>query len=270
MGSGGGTCRRGPDWLCTHPHCLLRPRASRLPAVSAPLPGGELSGPAPSAQDPGGCCLLPAAPSPSASRWPPRCLGQTRCAHAGWTRRRRGWTGLRARTRGSCPPGRWSLWRDCQGLDSTLPRHGYGYCSQGRTRLREEGKERAGRQTGGREKKDQVGKKQQVDGERQETETPSRCSLGPSANKHMQGCLPPPHEGTRPSQHPGSSRAPPRAPLYLPHPAWACGLLLSLHPLPGHPAASAPPPCLLAFAVTVLWPPCTQGPDTWPHPLCHG
>ena len=123
----------------------------------------------------------PGPASPSAFRWPPRCPGQTRCARAGWTRRRHGWTGPRVRTRGSCPPGRWSLWRDCQGLGSAPPRHGYGYCSQGRTRLWEEG----GQTDGRREKKDRVGKKQETGGRKAAHEDQEGAGR---PGERMQGC----------------------------------------------------------------------------------
>ena len=189
----------------------LRLQAGPPRAVSTAVPAGDVPG-LPPVPPPPGVASPPADPSPSASRWPPRCLGRTACARAGWTRRRRGWTGPRARTRGSCPPGCWSLWRDCQGLDSTPPRHGYGYCSQGRTRLWEEGKERAGRQTGGREKKDQVGKKQEAGEERQETDTAGGCSLGPSAAQ-AHARLPTTSPPGRSPPGPPTTPAPARAPL---------------------------------------------------------
>lgn len=122
------------------------------------------------------------------------------------------------------------------GLNSTPPRLRLLFS---RSDTSTGGREGEGGQTDGRERKERPSwEKARGDEERQETETASRCSLGPSANKHMQGCLPPPRQGTQPSQHPGSSRAPPRAPLYLPHPAWACGL-------PAFPAPDPRPPSSL-------------------------
>ena len=124
---------RPPGWGAwgRGPRRTPRPPARLTSPLTKPLclrPSKRDLGLAPTRCEPG-----PA--SPSAFLWPLHCPGQTRCARAGWTQRRHGWTGPRARTRGSRPPGRWSLWRDCQGLDSAPPRHGYGYCSQGRTRL---------------------------------------------------------------------------------------------------------------------------------------
>lgn len=145
-----------------------------------------------------------ALPSPSAFRWPPHCPGQTRGARADWTQRPRGWTGPRARMRGSCQPGRWSLWRDCQGLDSTPPSHSYGNCCQGRTGLREGGRERG--QTDGRERKEtRVGRWAK---RRQKTETISEAQL-PGAGQHMQGHLSPHTMG--PAPPPSSSPLPPPA-----------------------------------------------------------
>lgn len=118
-------------------HFLQLRRSSDLGRGEAGCPRGRPRRPL--------CELTPAPPLPSAFQWPPHCPGQTGGAHASWTRRRHGWTGPRARTRGSCPPARWSLWRECQGLDSTPPRRGYGYCSQGRTHLREGGRGRTDR-----------------------------------------------------------------------------------------------------------------------------
>lgn len=240
------------------------------PALSARPSREEGARPRPSVQAPQ---QVASPPSPSAFRWPPRCPGQTRCARAGWTRRRRGWTGPRARTRGSCPPGRWSLWRDCQGLDSAPPRHGYGYCSQGRTRLREEG----GAQTHGRERKERPSWERARGGWREaEAGAPAGAARG-RADKHMQGCLPPPGRGTPPQrpQHP-AQQGTPRAPLYPPAPP---GPAASLPPVPGsglpvpppRPSPLLSPPCGLpaprALAPVILSAPalCPRGAGTAPH-----
>lgn len=196
-------------WPCSH---RLQPSACDGPraGILAPCPPPE-----------------PSPASPSAFRWPPRCPGQTRCARAGWTQRQRGWTGPRARTRGSCPPGRWSLWRDCQGLGSAPPRHGYGYCSQGRTRLWEEG----GQTDRRREKKDQVGKKQEM-GERRAADKDQEPGARASACK--------------------AAPAPPPSGASIPMPAHQA-------PLPSCPPPSAVP----------TWRPPNPGPDAHPQPLHH-
>ena len=221
---------RPPGWGAwgRGPRRTPRPPARLTSPLTKPLclrPSKRDLGLAPTRCEPG-----PA--SPSAFLWPLHCPGQTRCARAGWTQRRHGWTGPRARTRGSRPPGRWSLWRDCQGLDSAPPRHGYGYCSQGRTRLREE----VGQTDGRREKKDQVGKKQEAGKEKVASRDhelgarTSTCNAAPATVRLRR-------------QVPRHPRPGPALPL---HTCQACGPLASL--------PSCPPP----FAVTARRPPCTQ------------
>lgn len=179
----------------------------------------------------------PGPASPSAFLWPLHCPGQTRCARAGWTQKRHGWTGPRARTTGSHPPGRWSLWRDCQGLHSAPPRHGYSYCSQGRTRLREE----AGKTDGRREKKDEVGKKQEAgggkaaSGDQELGARTSTCNAAPATVRLRHQVPRHPRQGLR---------SPPRA-----------------HAEPaGHRRPCPPEPCPPPFAATAQRPPCTQAP----------
>lgn len=169
--------------------------------------------------------------SPSASRWPLRCPGQTRCARAGWTRRLHGWTGPRASTRGSCRPGLRSLWRECQGLDSAAPHHGCGYCSQGRTCLRGEGK--AGWPNRREEKEERPSWETaagRAGGCWQEHST-ARATACPGGDKHMQSC-PLPSPSLAHSAHAASA---PQAASHI------CSPYTWLRPLP-HPSTAWPRP----------------------------